>query len=68
MLVCLSRELDVSLDYLISSDSDQTADFYDSAEQINQLLATSSPEEYSFLIELITFVQDRMKKHDLLPH
>lgn len=68
MLVCLSRELDVSLDYLISSDSDPTTNSDDSAEQINILLSASSPEEYSFLIELITFIHKSINKHDLLSH
>ena len=63
MLVCLARELEVSLDYLVSAEllSQSEKD----SDMVQQLWPDCSPEEYAFVVELIQFVQSGMKKHGL---
>lgn len=61
MLVCIARELDVSLDYLIGSD--KIPNRIELTDEITRLLSDCSSEEYTFILEVITFLQAGMKKH-----
>ncbi len=57
MLICLARELDVSLDYLISTDTLPDAS---SMEEIRLLLDNCSEGEKAFLLDIVGFIKERM--------
>ena len=63
MLICIARELDVSLDYLISSDILQSVP--SSTEDIRQLLNNCSPEERAFLIDTMSYIKKRIQQSGL---
>ena len=63
MLICIARELDVSLDYLISSDILQNTP--SSTEEIQQLLNNCSPEERSFLVDTMSYIKKRIQQTGL---
>ena len=64
MLVCLARELEVSLDYLVSAELLSQSET--ERDVVQQLWPDCSPDEYAFVVELIQFVQSGMKKHKLV--
>ena len=59
MLICLSRELDVSLDYLISADTDTETDH----TSLPGILEGCTPEEQAFLLDIMAYIKGSMKKH-----
>ena len=62
MLICLSRELDVSLDYLISSgDCPVPA----GPEDLRSLFPGCSEEEYVFLTDIMAYIHQDMIRFGL---
>ena len=61
MLICLARELEVSLDYLISSDQNHSN--ADELDEIHLLLSWCSSEETAFLTDVMASIRDDLKKH-----
>lgn len=58
MLICLARELEVTLDYLIGTD--QCAG--DPAEDIQNLIVDCSASERSFLLDVLIHIKDGLKR------
>lgn len=64
MLVCLARELDVSLDHMIGSDL--SAERNTSTEEIQRLLSECSPGESDFISEVIVSIRSGMEKRGII--
>ena len=64
MLVCLARELEVSLDYLVGAEL--LSQSQKEMDMVQELWPDCSPEEHAFMVELIQFVQLGMKKHGIV--
>ena len=58
MLICLARELEVSLDYLIGADQVGAGE-----DGIRSLLAECSSEESAFLSDVIVSIREDLRKH-----
>ncbi len=61
MLICLARELDVSLDYLISSE--EIGDDVKGEAVTRMLLSGCSPEEEALFADVIVSIRNGLKKY-----